>query len=120
MAIVVIIIYPHTYGYKTIGKLVTKNNIKHMKIPQTYHNIILSSSNISESYIVNTPLDVNEMYDFTKKRLNKVIADKKIRFYDVITTEPGCPDVISLNTYANKLNVINGNNSNVLSIDKYL
>lgn len=91
-----------------------------MKVPQTYHNITLCSLNISESYIVNTPLDVNEMYDFTKKRLNKVIVNEKIRFYDAITAEPGCPNVISLNTYANKLSVINGEHNSSISIDKYL
>lgn len=91
-----------------------------MKIPQTYHNISLFSSSVNECYIVNSPLDVNEMYNFTKKRLNNVIVNEKVKFYDTITTEPGCTDVISLNTYANKLNVINGELNTSTSIEKYL
>lgn len=91
-----------------------------MKIPQTYHSISLFSSSVNECYIINSPLDVNEMYNFTKKRLNNVIANEKVRFYDAIIEEPGCPDVISLNTYANKLSIINGELNVSKSIDKYL
>lgn len=91
-----------------------------MKTPQTYHNITLCSPNIGEYYIVNSPLDVNEMYNFTKRRLNNVIVNEKVKFYDTITEEPGCPDVISLNTYANKLSIINGEFNTSKSIEKYL
>ena len=91
-----------------------------MKIPQTYHSISLFSSSVNECYIVNSPLDVNEMYNFTKKRLNNVIANERVKFYDTITEEPGCPDVISLNTYANKLSIINKGFSPFITISKFL
>lgn len=91
-----------------------------MRIPQTYHNISLFSSSVNECYIINSPLDVNEMYNFTKKRLNNVIANEKVRFCDDIIEEPGCPDVISLNTYANKLSIINKGFSPFITINKFL
>ena len=73
------------------------------KITQTYHHVILHSASMHYEYIVNAPLDVEEMYTFVKKRLANISVSSEIRFHDTITDNPGCPDVISLNTFANKL-----------------
>lgn len=83
-----------------------------MKILQTYHHVILHSTYIHNEYIVNAPLDVEEMYNFTKKRLTNHI---EITFHDTISNNPGCPNVISLNTYATTLKVINENTINPIN-----
>lgn len=71
-------------------------------IAQTYHHVTLHSNSFHNEYIINAPLDVEEMYTFVKKRLANISVSHEIRFHDVIT-DPGCPDVISLNTFADKL-----------------
>ena len=73
------------------------------KITQTYHHLVLHSASMHYECIVNAPLDVEEMYVFVKKRLANISVNSEIRFHDTITDNPGCPDVISLNTFANKL-----------------
>lgn len=86
-----------------------------MKILQTYHHVILHSTYIHNEYIVNAPLDVDEMYNFTKKRLANLTGRMEITFRDTISDNPGCPNVISLNTYASTLNAINENTSNTIN-----
>lgn len=73
------------------------------RITQTYHHVTLHSASMHNEYIINAPLDVEEMYIFVKKRLANICINNEIRFHDTITDNPGCPDVISLNTFANKL-----------------
>lgn len=73
------------------------------RIAETYHHVTLDSNSIHNEYVINTPLDVEEMYTFVKKRLANISVSHEIRFHDVITDNPGCPDVISLNAFANKL-----------------
>lgn len=75
----------------------------------TYHHITLHSSGICEQWIVNCPLTVNEMYNFIKNRLTNYTTHVDVTFSDTITDNPGCPNVISLNTLNRKLAGINGN-----------
>ena len=88
------------------------------RIAQTYHHVTLHSNSIHNEYIINTPLDVEEMYTFVKKRLANICISNEIRFHDTITDNPGCPDVISLNTFANKL--INMDCGKLTSLTKVL
>lgn len=73
------------------------------RIAETYHHVTLHSNSIHNEYIINAPLDVEEMYTFVKKRLANISVSHEIHFHDVITDNPGCSDVISLNTFANEL-----------------
>jgi hypothetical protein len=88
------------------------------KITQTYHHVVLHSALMHYEYIINAPLDVEEMYMFVKKRLANISVNSEIRFHDTITDNPGCPDVISLNTFANKL--INMDCCKITSLTKVL
>lgn len=88
------------------------------RITQTYHHVTLHSASIHNEYIINTPLDVEEMYTFVKKRLANTCVTHEIHFHDTITDNPGCPDVISLNTFANKL--INMDCGKITSLTKVL
>lgn len=88
------------------------------KIAQTYHHVVLHGVNIHNEYIINCPLTVNEMYSFTKARLNNLTVRQEVMFHDTISDNPGCPDVVSLNTYAHKLGVMNGDNP--VSLNKKL
>lgn len=78
------------------------------RIPQNYHHININGGGFDLDCIVNSPLTAEEMYEFTKKRVKPSIGDAKVVFNDTITSEPGCPNVISLTTYDYKLNNICG------------
>ena len=110
-------LYLIIYLYRLRANVNHKTNTM-AKIPQTYHHIVINGDTIHEEYIVNAPLTTQEMYEFTKRRLVNRTVNNKIMFNDNISSEPGCPDVISLNTYAYKLESMNTGNAN--SIKCYL
>ena len=105
------------YLYRFRANVNRKTNTM-ARIPQIYHHIVINGDIIHEEYIVNTPLTTQEMYEFTKRRLVNRTVNNKIMFNDNILSEPGCPNVISLNTYAYKLESMNTGNAN--SIKCYL
>lgn len=117
IVVILILLYLIIYLYRLCANVNNKTNTM-AKIPQTYHHIVINGDIIHEEYIVNAPLTTQEMYEFTKRRLVNRTVNNKIVFNDNILSEPGCPNVISLNTYAYKLETMNTGNAN--SIKCYL